>query len=333
MSSINASYVPWNEEMEVTLLNLIVSEGVHVAPRSESTKKWNTLNELLPYKAAAYKKDDIRKLKDKYQKILKTAKADIDTGNQSGKTGDLSRKYELVQQIFIAMDAEEEEKKDTKKEKEQLNTIEGQTLNGNRPNPLKKRDLDGNIVDSSDLTKKPKINTFESAMLNFLAGPDGTKNAGSGPEDVTKDVLLKLSQGTTLEMMLEEAAIRNADEETVEILYDIGIELMIEIYCTRGWAFGAEKFKDAMERMQVKPIVAHKLYRVLERWRVLSQPINEFESLEACIWSPGSCVNKSLSSPAVMANTIVLSDPKLEALVIKLPKFFIFMRQVIVSNN
>jgi hypothetical protein len=50
---------------------------------------------------------------------LKAAKADIDTGNQSGKTGDLSRKYELVQQIFIAMDAEEEEKKDTKKEKEQ----------------------------------------------------------------------------------------------------------------------------------------------------------------------------------------------------------------------
>jgi hypothetical protein len=39
-------------------------------------------------------------------------------------------------------------------------------------------DLDGNIVDSSDSTKKPKINTFESAMLNFLTGPDGTKNAG-----------------------------------------------------------------------------------------------------------------------------------------------------------
>jgi hypothetical protein len=96
MSSKNASYVPWNEEIEVTLLNLIVSEGVHVAPRSESTKKWSTVNdlffdqnELLPYKAAAYKKDDTRKLKDKYQKILKAAKADIDTGNRNGKTGDL----------------------------------------------------------------------------------------------------------------------------------------------------------------------------------------------------------------------------------------------------
>jgi hypothetical protein len=175
MSSKVASYVPWNEEMEITLLNLIVSEGVHTAGRNESTKKWNTVNELffnqnelLPYKATAYKKDDTRKLKDKYNKILKAAKSDIDTGNQTGKTGDMSKKYELVQQIFIEMDADGEERKEHKKGKELLNTIEGQ----NRPNPLKKRDLEGNIVDSSDSTKKPKINTFESAMLNFLAGND-----------------------------------------------------------------------------------------------------------------------------------------------------------------
>ena len=65
MSSKVASYVPWNEEMEVTLLNLIVSEGVHTAVRNESTKKWNTVNdlffeqnELLPFKATAYKKDE-----------------------------------------------------------------------------------------------------------------------------------------------------------------------------------------------------------------------------------------------------------------------------------
>jgi len=126
-------------------------------------------NELLPFKATVYKKDDTQ---DKYQKILKAAKTDIDTGNHIGKTGDLSRKYELVHQIFIEMGAEEEEEeeKDRKKEKEQLNTIEGQALNGNRPNPLKKRNLDGTIVDSSDSTKKPKTNTFESAMLNFLVG-------------------------------------------------------------------------------------------------------------------------------------------------------------------
>ena len=208
MSSKVASYVPWNEEMEVTLLNLVVTEGIHIANKSEVTKKWNTVNdlffdqnELLPFKATAYKKDDARKLKDKYSKILKAAKADIDTGNQSGKTGDLSQKYVLVQHIFNEMDANDEERKERKKEKELLNTIEGQTLNGNRPNPLKKRDLDGNITDSSD-SKKVKINTFESAMLDFLAGTDGTtRKAGTDDvvcvEDAAKTLLLKYTQGTT----------------------------------------------------------------------------------------------------------------------------------------
>ena len=65
MSSKVASYVPWNEEMEVTLLNLVVTEGIHIANKSEVTKKWNTVidlffkqNELLPFKATAYKKDE-----------------------------------------------------------------------------------------------------------------------------------------------------------------------------------------------------------------------------------------------------------------------------------
>jgi len=52
----------------------------------------------------------------------------------------MSQRYELVQHIFKEMDADEEERKEQKKEKELLNTIEGQTLNGNRPNPLKKRE-------------------------------------------------------------------------------------------------------------------------------------------------------------------------------------------------
>ena len=57
-----------------------------------------------------------RKLKDKYQKVLKAAKVD------SGKTGDLSQKYELVQHIFNEMDANDEERKEHKKKKELFNT-------------------------------------------------------------------------------------------------------------------------------------------------------------------------------------------------------------------
>ena len=134
--------------MVVVLLNLVISEGAHLALKNDIINKWNKVNdlffeqnELIPYKSA-YKKDDHRKIRDKYKSEMKKTKADIDTGNQSGKTGELSQKYQLVQHILTEMDSEEEERKEKKKDKEVLNTIEGQTLNGNRPNPLKKRDLD-----------------------------------------------------------------------------------------------------------------------------------------------------------------------------------------------
>ena len=46
MSSKIASYVPRKEEMEVTLLNLEVTEGIHIANMSEVKKKWNTVNDM-----------------------------------------------------------------------------------------------------------------------------------------------------------------------------------------------------------------------------------------------------------------------------------------------
>ena len=135
-------------------------------------------------------------------------------------------------------------------------------------------------------------------MMSFLAGPDGTtKKRGFDADDcvevATKNLLLTYSYGTTLEMMLEEAGIRNADEDTVEILYDIGIDVMIDIDCTRGWLFGAEKFKDAMEKMQMKPLVARKLYRTLEKWRVLSKPVPQ--PTDTPFSSSSSSVSASLS--------------------------------------
>ena len=56
-------YIPWNDEM-VVLLNLVITEGVHLAHKNDIIKNWNKVkelffeqNELLPYKSA-YKKDD-----------------------------------------------------------------------------------------------------------------------------------------------------------------------------------------------------------------------------------------------------------------------------------
>ncbi len=84
-------------------------------------------------KAEWYKKDDPRKLRDKYKLTIATCKADIERGNLSGKSGDLDQQilmeiYQLVKQILMEIDDDEEEEATEKAQKDatkkKLNDIE-----------------------------------------------------------------------------------------------------------------------------------------------------------------------------------------------------------------
>ena len=178
MSKMSQRYIPWNESTMCTLLNLVITEGAHIAKKCDVKKKWNAVNdaffnqnELLECKANLYKKDDPRKIRDKFEKVLKETKSDIETGNQSGKSGEMSEQYKLVQQILDDIDESEEEELEAKKQKEEtkkaLNDIEVKATS-NRPNPLKKRDLDGNVTDKSDPDRKPKRDSFDESLLKYI---------------------------------------------------------------------------------------------------------------------------------------------------------------------
>ena len=87
-----------------------------------------------------YKKDYPRKIRDKYDKMLKEIKADIESGNQSGKSGEMSDLYGLTKQILDDIDENDEDKEEAKKQKEAskklLDDIEKKATS-NRPNPLR----------------------------------------------------------------------------------------------------------------------------------------------------------------------------------------------------
>ena len=277
-------YIPWNTGLVCNLLNIIIIEGAHIAKKSEITKKWNAVNEgffnqneALPWKAELYKKDDFRKLRDKFKQVMASTKADIDTGNQSGKSGDLEPQYELVKQIMIDIEENEEEEIEKKKKeddtKKALNDIEGKAQ-GNRPNPLKKRDLDGNITDNSDPSKKIKRDSFDEKLLRWMDDRSTSKTSASASsvvnESFTKGKLLNFvaDTNTSLEMMLNQAEITDADEDQVGQLYRIGMKVLIDIYCTRGWNFSSTAFRNEMKEMGLEPVIAHKLFVLLEEWRL-----------------------------------------------------------------
>lgn len=250
-------YIPWTPQLVCLLLNLVLSEGAHVAHKNEVLKKWNAVNEHFfnqnetqAWKVDLYKKDDLRKLRDKYKQVMSSCKADIERGNLSGRSGDLDQQYELVKQIMMEIDDEEEENATEKAKKDAtkkaLNDIETKVQSSNRPNPLKKRDLDGNIVDSSDPTRKPRKDGFEEQLIQWMQGKSsGANHSKPEPEystaTATKGKLLTYiaTNNITLEQLLQAAEIYDADEDTVEKLQSIGMKVLVDIYCTRESNFSS----------------------------------------------------------------------------------------------
>jgi hypothetical protein len=193
-------YIPWNSDLVCILLNLVITEGAHIAGKSDVTKKWSAVND------AFFNQNEAR-------------------------SGDLGPQFQLVKQIMEEIeDYEEEEIERKKKEddtKKKLNEIE-EKAQSNRPNQLKKRDLDGAIIDSSDPNKKKK-ESFDDHLMKWMAErtastskvKDAVPATAVKIETITKGNLLNYVNATktSLEMFLNEAEITDADEEKVGLLY------------------------------------------------------------------------------------------------------------------
>jgi hypothetical protein len=99
--------LPWTDGMRVILLSLVIMHAAHLATNSNTKARWAAVNEgfydqpeHFRLRATYYKTDQpsIRKLRDQVDKTVKEISEDVMTGNQSGKQGERSRLYELVQQ-------------------------------------------------------------------------------------------------------------------------------------------------------------------------------------------------------------------------------------------
>ena len=62
-------YIPWTSDLVCILLNLVITEGAHIAGKSDVTKKWSAVNdaffnqnEARLFKDELYKKGDFRKI-------------------------------------------------------------------------------------------------------------------------------------------------------------------------------------------------------------------------------------------------------------------------------
>jgi hypothetical protein len=175
----------WTILQQEELLTLIISKGVHLITGKGINAAWNALvkdlftnDQFAAFAAVHYKPDNHRKVRDKYENILKIVQSDIDTGNQSGRSGDLSKLYQLVQQIVSEIDHKEEEKKIAADVKRKSNEAEDAVLESHkRPTPLNghgvRRLISGELVGRDHTTSSSSSSStpsFETAMIQYITG-------------------------------------------------------------------------------------------------------------------------------------------------------------------
>ncbi len=302
---VKARYIPWNEGLICLLLNIVLNKGAHKAKKNEVKKRWNAVNEaffnhdkLQPFRLDVYKEGNPRKLRDKFQQVLSAGKEVLESDNKLDIPDEFRARYQLLQMIMIdsSDDEDENDLNDEHNEEErdeqddsveettraavpsnsiQLDINEGDLflpMNKNNINPTHKRKRDLPMC-ADNSAMKLRRDLVEDRLMKLIEDRIDTSTVFI--ESETKDRLLTFANThrKTTDSLLAEAKVLNVDEKSLAILRDIGLDVMIDIYCTRGHELRVHEFKAAMVEMELTPLIAHKLYNALEQWRLQCEPV------------------------------------------------------------
>lgn len=298
MEAPPSKQLQWNEARVVLLLNLVIAKGLHLKEGQKGVSaEWAELNKdffkndlLIDFKAN-YNPDEKRgwrKLKDKFILTMQTVKRNIECGNQTGGECDRSQLSKLVEQIKNDQDGAGEDDGEEERLKKETTEFEALALQvmasgepveqklGSKSSKLsqgngKRKHIDGsntNPAIKKTGTGDPPA-SFESILSAYLLDDQSRTVPISGEEACERSMndWVKLMKKDISSAMLE-AKIVDANSFTSNKLEEIGIEVLISIYCTRGENFSARLFKEAMAAEGLSSITCHKLYALMQSWRV-----------------------------------------------------------------
>eukprot|EP01031_Cornospumella_fuschlensis_P029262 gene29262-35326_t len=129
----------WTPEMDLALVKLVVSKGVHkMNGKSGVLEAWNALTEDLfrqpaflsmeKSTAGSIKASDVRKIRERIEKLVTEATEFMASGNTSKNDGDLSELHRQINQIITDTEVIEEEKKDATLLKKRVDDTEAMVL-------------------------------------------------------------------------------------------------------------------------------------------------------------------------------------------------------------
>lgn len=295
-----ARKLPWDNEMEVVLLKSIILHKAHVPKAKSATKMWKKVNDhffdqscMEPFKS--FKPDKPRKLKEKFDRIRQEVQVKLnERSNKSKYSGDMPELYRLVESIEKDMAAANALKEDKRSTKDKVDALSEKILEppGRKPQPLKTKHIDGTITDKSDPAKKQKKN-FEDNVFDFVKDVLGT-GSGSAFEEVAERQMMAWIGAES--KTLQDLAGNNAHHFEGSAL---SLELLVNMYCSRGLNFAAGPFKSALEEVGTPVIVRHIVYLELQKWRAAAA---EWSLREEQV-TPAPQVRSELTTGSVASNS------------------------------
>lgn len=263
--------ISWNEDLQTLLLHCVIVKGAHIGKDGA----WNAVNdmffdqpELADKKAQHYVKGEpgCRKLKDKMKRIIDSVQSNIDTGNQSGKSGDMSPLFRHVLQIVEEREAWKEKNKN--KNKRSLSELLTGTEKAvfERSGPLKQKAVNGEIIDNTKNQngRIAKSNSRDSEILKAIM-EDKDVDAVKAREtfELRFQKWAKDTNKTVLDLLdVSELSVTHEVD-----ISEVGLKTLINMHCIREGDAPASVFKSDLKEFGLLPLVSSKLYMGLQQWR------------------------------------------------------------------
>jgi hypothetical protein len=295
-----AAQLPWDIKMQELLFHAVLEKDAHISPAGKaSVAAWTEVGimffaepDLASYRADHFNgvtpKDSFRKLKEKYTAVFKAIKNNQFRGNKSDKE-DGSERSELCR-LAQTIDQEITEKVDqgllADDLKVQLDHTATSVLAGKRKKPVEgwgeRTGLDGKIIandnSKSSRSSSPRTNSLEQVLLNHLNVLPSASSPSFSSAPMTCSVDEKATEKKFLEWtkkqryeaedLASESGLKFTKyADDLDILMDLGIEAIINIYCCVGQKFANAFFHTRLLEMRVRPLVIQKIFVALEKWR------------------------------------------------------------------
>jgi hypothetical protein len=289
--------IKWTEKLVEILLSIILKIGAHVANKNEVTTKWNEVNdeffnheEVIALKDVHYSKNNHRKLKDKFNQVMSVAMKDLDAG-QRVKYNDTNI-YKIAKSIHSEKEDSNNHHKNAASEtkfddiKAKLDEFEQHVHDHEMEfsNHKRIRINDGDIITMTAHDGHESHNDQKRLRRSINDNHQHDKQH-KAEEIIEKEFfkLLKNQSKLNLDSFLTECELDKTEENDsdkkndVLILRRLGLQSLISIYCTNGHNFSSKYFKDEMLDLGLTKMTSHKLYSILQYWRMieLESPQNE----------------------------------------------------------